>query len=62
VLLQISTPKKQIESKAVFVFRKSAAQFKDSVCLFSSGKDSILLVYFTKNAFTSNSPSKAAQH
>ena len=34
--------KNRSETKAVFVFRKSAAQFENPVCLFSSGKDCIL--------------------
>ena len=33
-----STPEKQSETKAVFVFRKSAAQFENPVCFFLLGK------------------------
>ena len=42
---------KQIESEAIFVLRETAAQFQNSVILFSGGKDSIVLTRLAQKAF-----------
>jgi len=46
---------KELESEAIFVLREVAAQFQNPVLLFSGGKDSIVLGWLSKKAF---SPSK----
>lgn len=41
-----------LEAEAIFVIREAAAQFERPVMLFSGGKDSILMSYLAKKAFS----------
>lgn len=43
---------KELESEAIFVLREVAAQFQNPVLLFSGGKDSIVLGWLSKKAFS----------
>ncbi len=42
---------KELESESIFILREVAAQFENSVILFSGGKDSILMTYLAVKAF-----------
>ncbi len=42
---------KQLEAEAIYIIREVAAQFENSVLLFSGGKDSIVMAYLAKKAF-----------
>ncbi len=41
----------ELESESIFILREVAAQFENSVILFSGGKDSILMTYLAVKAF-----------
>lgn len=41
----------QLESEAIFILREAAAQFENSVMLFSGGKDSIVMAHLAFKAF-----------
>jgi len=43
---------KELESEAIYVLREVAAQFQNPVLLFSGGKDSIVLGWLSKKAFS----------
>src|SRR3984885_9134 len=43
---------KELEDESIYVLREVAAQFERSALLFSGGKDSIVLSYLAKKAFT----------
>ncbi len=43
---------KELESEAIFVIREVVAQFENPALLFSGGKDSIVLAYLSKKAFS----------
>ncbi len=42
---------KHLESEAIYIFREIAAQFQNSVLLFSGGKDSIVITRLAQKAF-----------
>ena len=41
----------ELESESIYIMREVAAQFDNSVLMFSGGKDSILMVYLAYKAF-----------
>ena len=41
----------ELESESIYIMREVAAQFDNSVLMFSGGKDSILMVYLAFKAF-----------
>ena len=41
----------ELESESIYIMREVAAQFDNSVLMFSGGKDSILMVYLAYRAF-----------
>lgn len=43
---------KELEAESIFILREIASQFDNPVLLFSGGKDSILVSYLAKKAFT----------
>jgi sulfate adenylyltransferase subunit 2 len=43
---------KELESESIYILREVAAQFERPALLFSGGKDSIVLSYLSKKAFT----------
>lgn len=43
---------KELESEAIYILREVAAQFQNPVLLFSGGKDSIVLGWLSKKAFS----------
>ena len=43
---------KELESESIYIIREVAAQFERPVLLFSGGKDSIVLSYLARKAFS----------
>lgn len=52
----------QLESEAIYVIGEAAAQFENSVILFSGGKDSLVISHLARKAFYPNIPPMPLLH